>query len=326
VLGADLAATMGVATGDVVWAVTPLMTLTPYGRVLRQRPLEVVGTFRYGFYELDTQQALVSMKTAEELVQPEGPDLIQLKLADMNQAPAFKERLQTQLGLGYQVQDWTEVNRALYSALWLEKVAISMTIGLIVMVAALNIVASLVLLVMEKSRDIAILRTMGAPARSIRRIFVLQGLTIGLTGTVAGTVLGLTASYLMDHYRHPSASGRVSITYLPFRIQAMDVAPVVVSAIGVCLIATVYPSRHRAHRSRRRARCSPPRGRRARSPTPSPCCWRSRGWRGGRTPASGCDRYAPPSSSSWGARDPRHTATGRRHRTPRTAVGRRLSP
>ena len=247
VLGADLAATLGVATGDVVWAVTPLMTLTPYGRVPRQRPLEVVGTFRYGFYELDTQQALVSMKTAEELVQPDGPDLIQLKLADMNQAPNIRNQLRQQLGPGYTVSDWTELNASLYSALWLEKIAISATIGLITMVAALNIVASLVLLVMEKSRDIAILRTMGARARTIRRIFVYQGLAIGLIGTVGGAILGLTASYLLDHYRVIRLPADVyQITYLPFRIQAMDVVLVVVSAIGVCLIATVYPSRQAA--------------------------------------------------------------------------------
>jgi lipoprotein-releasing system permease protein len=233
--------------GDQVGVVTPKMTLTPFGQVPRYRPLEVVGTFRYGFYELDTMQALVSMKTAEELIQPDGPDLIQLKLDDMNQAPQVREQLRRTLGPNYSVSDWTELNASLYSALWLEKIAISATIGLITMVAALNIVASLVLLVMEKSRDIAILRTMGARARTIRRIFIYQGLAIGLIGTFGGTILGLTASYLLDKYQVIRLPSDVyQITYLPFRIQALDVALVIASAIGVCLLATLYPSRQAA--------------------------------------------------------------------------------
>jgi lipoprotein-releasing system permease protein len=132
----------------------------------------------------------------------------------------------------------------LYSALWLEKVAISLTIGLIVMVAALNIVASLVLLVMEKSRDIAILRTMGASASAVRRIFVYQGLTIGLVGTGVGTVLGLAACALLEHYQLIKLSGEVyQITYLPFRVLPLDVTIVVVSAVVVCWVATIYPAR-----------------------------------------------------------------------------------
>jgi lipoprotein-releasing system permease protein len=143
--------------------------------------------------------------------------------------------------------DWIELNAPLYSALWLEKVAISTTIGLIVMVAALNIVASLVLLVMEKSRDIAILRTMGAPARAIRRIFVLQGLTIGLVGTLTGAALGLFISFIADRWHLLRLDGQVyQITHVPFRVQPFDVIVVVLSAIGVCLLATVYPSRQAA--------------------------------------------------------------------------------
>jgi lipoprotein-releasing system permease protein len=136
------------------------------------------------------------------------------------------------------------MNRALFSALSVEKMAISITIGLIVMVAALNIVASLVLLVMEKSRDIAILRTMGASAGVIRRIFVYQGLTIGLVGTIAGTVLGLIACAVLNRYELIRLPSDVyQITHLPFLVEPTDVAIVVVSAVGVCLLATVYPSR-----------------------------------------------------------------------------------
>jgi lipoprotein-releasing system permease protein len=162
----------------------------------------------------------------------------------VDEAPVVASSLRSQLGPGYQVDDWTELNRELYSALWLEKVGLSAAIGLIVFVAALNIVASLVLLVMEKSRDIAILRTMGAPAGAIRRIFVYQGLTIGLIGTLAGAVLGVVVSILADRYQLIRLPGDVyQITHLPFRVQPLDVTVVVASAIAICLLATIYPSR-----------------------------------------------------------------------------------
>ena len=142
------------------------------------------------------------------------------------------------------VEDWVSLNSSLSSALGLEKLAISLPIGLIVIVAALNIVASLVLLVMEKSRDIAILRTMGAPARAIRRIFIYQGLTIGILGTAGGTVLGLIVCYVADRYQLISMPADIyQISYLPFRIVPVDVAIVSVAAVVVCLLATLYPSR-----------------------------------------------------------------------------------
>jgi lipoprotein-releasing system permease protein len=244
VLGADLAQSLGVTLGDTVTLVTPEGTLTPFGPVPHRRLLEVVGTFRFGFYELDTAEALVTLGTAGQVLDRAGPGMMQLRLARIDEAPAVRERLQTQLGPDYLVQDWTQVNGPLYSALWLEKVAISLAIGLIVLVAALNIVASLVLLVMEKSRDIAILRTMGASSKAIRRIFVYQGLTIGLVGTTAGTVLGIAASLLADHYHLIRLSAEVyQITYLPFRVLPLDVTIVVVAAVGVCFLATIYPSR-----------------------------------------------------------------------------------
>jgi lipoprotein-releasing system permease protein len=162
----------------------------------------------------------------------------------MDDAPRLREELQRRLGPPYQIEDWTEINKQLYAALSLEKKAISLTIGLIIMVAALNIVASLVLLVMEKSRDIAILRTMGAPARAIRLIFMLQGLTIGCVGTAVGGLLGLIVCIVADRYRLISLPGDVyQISYLPFRLQAVDVVVILLSAVGVCFLATIYPAR-----------------------------------------------------------------------------------
>jgi len=244
VLGEALARTLRVGVGDTVTAVTPEFERTLGGLKPRFRALEVVGIFSLNFHEVDSTHALVSLQTAADLLNREGPDMMQLRLANMDDAIAVRESLQQELGAGFLVQDWTQLNQPLYSALWLEKVAISLTIGLIVMVAALNIVASLVLLVMEKSRDIAILRTMGASAGVIRRIFIYQGLAIGLVGTITGTVLGLIACAILNRYELIRLPSDVyQITHLPFLVETTDVVIVVLSAIGVCLLATLYPSR-----------------------------------------------------------------------------------
>lgn len=243
ILGADLARNLRVSVGDGVYLMTARLVIGPGVAMPKQRALQVVGIAKFGFYQTDSLQAFVSLRTAKEML-GDGHDLIQLKLANLDDAPRVRDELQERLGFSYQVDDWTELNAPLYSALWLEKVAISLAIGLIVVVAALNIVASLVLLVMEKSRDIAILRTMGAPARAIRRIFVLQGLTIGLVGAAAGTVLGLAVCFIADHYRLIELRSDVyQIAYIPFKVVPLDVVIVLVSVIVICLIATIYPSR-----------------------------------------------------------------------------------
>ena len=136
------------------------------------------------------------------------------------------------------------MNQSLFRALWLEKMAISITIGLIVMVAALNIVASLILLVMEKSRDIAILKTMGSSAESIRRIFILQGLIIGLVGTLAGAIGGLAIIYVLDRFKLIRVPMDVyQIAYVPFKLELLDALVVIAAAVVICFVATIYPSR-----------------------------------------------------------------------------------
>jgi lipoprotein-releasing system permease protein len=243
-LGADLAQKLGVGLGDTVEILTSEPTSTVYGLMPRRRVFDIIGTFRFNFYEFDQSYAFVSLATAEDLLGVDGPQMIQVRLKDLDRARAVRDALQEKLGSRYQVQDWAETNAPLYSALWLEKVAISLTIGLIVMVAALNIVGSLVLLVMEKSRDIAILRTMGATSRVIRRIFVLQGIAIGLIGTTGGTIGGLIVCWVAEKYRLVKLPEDVyQIPYLPFHVLPLDVAIVVVSAILVCFLATIYPSR-----------------------------------------------------------------------------------
>ena len=244
VLGKDLAERLGVAVGDSVNLMTPTAVIMPTYATPRIRPLQVVAIVKFGFYQIDQAAGFISLQAAASLLGKDGPDMMQLRLENLDDAAAISKTLGDQLGPAYSIQNWMELNRELYSALWLEKIGLSLTIGLIVVVAALNIVASLVLLVMEKSRDIAILRTMGAPAGAIRRIFVLQGLTIGLIGTLAGAVLGLATCIIADRYQLIRLPGEVyQITHLPFRVQPLDVTVVVIAAIGICLLATLYPSR-----------------------------------------------------------------------------------
>lgn len=243
-LGTDLATALGVRVGDHVTVITPEGSISPTGQMLGRRTFEVVGTFQLGLYELDSSYGLITMPVAAEFLHRTGPDMIQARVADLFKAPEIGKVLEDKLGALYSVQNWTEMNKSLYSALILEKVAISLTIGLVVIVAALNIVASLVLLVMEKSRDIAILRTMGAPAQAIRLIFMLQGLVIGAVGTGAGVVLGVAVSMICDRYKLITLPGDVyQITHVPFRIEPLDLAVVIVSAILVCWLATIYPAR-----------------------------------------------------------------------------------
>jgi lipoprotein-releasing system permease protein len=186
----------------------------------------------------------MSLDLAGRLMGKDAPDLLQLRLADLDQAPAVAARIPEVLGLEYITQDWTELNQSLFSALWLEKMAISITIGLIVMVAALNIVASLVLLVMGKSRDIAILKTMGTSSARVMRIFMLQGLIIGGVGTAAGAAGGLALCWVLNTYRLVSLPMDVyQIAYVPFIVRPFDLTIVLVSAIVICFLATLYPSR-----------------------------------------------------------------------------------
>jgi lipoprotein-releasing system permease protein len=246
-LGTDLAAQLGVSVGDSISVVTPQGTLSPMGMIPRARRLTVAGTFNLGLYEVDSQTGFVSLDVARRLLDRDDIDAIQLRLDDVFQAPAVADALGARLGEGWVAQDWADMNQSLFSALWLEKMAISLTIGLIVMVAALNIVASLVLLVMEKSRDIAILKTMGASRRSITIVFMLQGLIIGLVGTTAGAALGLGLCRVLDTYkliRIPTDVYQVS--HVPFKVLPWDFTVVVVSAIVICFVATLYPSRQAA--------------------------------------------------------------------------------
>jgi lipoprotein-releasing system permease protein len=216
------------------------------GMMPRARRLRVAGIFRLGLYEFDATYGFISLPLAARLLD-KNADLIELRVKNFLDAPAIAQHIADTFGPDYWVQDWADMNKSLYSALWLEKMAISITIGLIVAVAALNIIASLVLLVMEKSRDIAILKTMGATRRSVMVVFMLQGLIIGLVGTIAGAVLGMGVSWTLDRYQLIKIPADVyQVSHVPFVVLPLDFAVVVASAVVICFLATIYPSRQAA--------------------------------------------------------------------------------
>jgi lipoprotein-releasing system permease protein len=246
-IGRNLAEQLGVSVGDSATLVTPTGTLSPVGMIPRSRRVRIAGIFQLGLYEFDAAYGFVTLEFAERLMGKAMPELMQVKVADIEAAPVISDEIENALGATYVSQDWTDMNQQLFSALWIEKMAISIAIGLIVMVAALNIIASLILLVMEKSRDIAILKTMGTSSGRIMRIFMAQGLIIGVVGTAIGATLGLALCWVLDTYRLIQIPMDVyQVAYVPFVVRPLDFAVVIVAAVLICFLATIYPSRQAA--------------------------------------------------------------------------------
>jgi lipoprotein-releasing system permease protein len=243
-LGRDLANTLGVAVGDVVTLTSPNGRLSPMGVLPRVSRFRVAGTVRSGLYEFDSAWAYVSLGAAQRLFDMgDRVTLVEVKIDDMYAVREVGPEIAGALGEGYVTTDWVQMNQSLFSALWLEKVAIGITIGLIVMVAALNIVATLILMVMEKHKDIAILVSMGASRGAITRIFMLQGTLIGAIGTTVGGVLGWLVCRVLDTYRLIRVPVDVyQVSYVPFKLQPMDALVVVAGAMVICFLAALHPS------------------------------------------------------------------------------------
>ena len=243
-LGQDLAKQIGVKVGDLVELTSPTATLTPTGSMLRARTVRVAGIFALGLFEFDSAYGFVSLDLAKRLLAKDHPDLIQLRVDDIYRANAIAREIENTLGDKYSADDWSRMNRSLFSALTLEKMAISITIGLIVLVGALNIISSLILLVRQKSRDIAILKTMGTSSRRVMGIFMMQGLVIGVVGTAVGTVVGVSLCWVLDRYKLIQIPMDVyQVSHVPFVVLPWDLLTVVVATILICFLATIYPSR-----------------------------------------------------------------------------------
>jgi lipoprotein-releasing system permease protein len=244
VLGKDMADQLGATVGSVVTATSPQGELTPFGIVPKYARFKVVGIFSSGFYDYDNTWAFIRLSDAQRLFDlSDVVSVLEFKVDNIYKAAEIGRELEAAAGKGFMSTNWMEQNRALFRALRLERVVTFITIGLIVFVAALNILISLIMMVMEKTRDIAVLVSMGAKKRQVRRIFVYQGLLIGVIGTAIGLVLGYSISWAAGHYHLLSLSAEVySIDYVPFVPRFWDALLVCGVAIGISFVATLYPS------------------------------------------------------------------------------------
>ncbi len=244
VLGIDLARQLRVRRGDKIRLISPNGPLSPMGVLPAVRTCRVVGIFETGMFEYDSTMGFVNLETARHLTGMErGVHGIEVKVTDLDRADRIAAAIRRRLGPGYSVRDWMQINRNLFAALKLEKIGIFIALDLIILVAALNIISALVMVVMEKKRDIAILKSMGATTRSIMRIFFYQGAVIGVAGTILGVSGGLTLCGVLKKYKFIELPRNVyPMSTLPIKVVATDVTVIAVSAILITLAATLYPS------------------------------------------------------------------------------------
>ncbi len=244
ILGKDMADELGATVGSIVLVTSPQGELTPFGMVPKYDRFRVVGIFNSGFYDYDSSWAFTRLSDAQRLFGlGDLVSVIQFKVDDIYRADRISRQLEQAAGKGFMTTNWMEQNKPLFRALRLERLVTFITIGLIVFVAALNILISLTMMVMEKTRDIAVLISMGTRKSQVRRIFIAQGVLIGVVGTAIGLVLGYALSWAGGHYHLLSLAPEVySIDYVPFAPRVMDGVLVALVAIGISLTATVYPS------------------------------------------------------------------------------------
>jgi lipoprotein-releasing system permease protein len=244
VLGQDMADNLGATVGSVVLVTSPQGELTPFGIVPKYNRFRVVGIFNSGFYDYDSSWAFARLSDAQRLFGlGDLISVIEFKVDDIYKADVISRSLEEAAGKGFLATNWMEQNRALFRALRLERVVTFITIGLIVFVAALNILIALIMMVMEKTKDIAVLMSMGTRKSQVRNVFIAQGVLIGAIGTAIGLVVGYAISYAGGHYHVISLSPEVySIDYVPFAPRALDGLFVALVAVGISFIATLYPS------------------------------------------------------------------------------------
>src|SRR5947209_356685 len=245
VLGKDLAETIRATVGSVINVTSPQGELSPFGPLPKYQRFKVVGIFHSGFYNYDSAWGFVRLSDAQRLFSLPGDviSVIEFKIDDLYKAQQVGDELEKAAGPGFVAKNWMEENRALFRALRLERVVTFLTIGLIVFVAALNILISLIMMVMEKTKDVAVLISMGARRNQVRRIFMFQGVLIGVIGTAAGLILGYGIAIAGAKYHFIALSSEVySIDYLPFAPRVLDGVLVAVVALFISFVATLYPS------------------------------------------------------------------------------------
>jgi lipoprotein-releasing system permease protein len=244
ILGKDMADNLGATLGSVVLVTSPQGELTPFGMVPKYSRFRVAGIFNSGFYDYDSSWAFTRLSDAQRLFGlGDLISVIEFKVDDIYAADQVARKLEEAAGSGFMTTNWKEQNKALFHALNMERLVTYITVGLIVFVAALNILISLIMMVMEKTKDIAVLMSMGTRKSQVRNIFIAQGVLIGVIGTAIGLFLGYAISYAGGHYHLISLSPEVySIDYVPFAPRLKDGLWVVLVAVGISFVATLYPS------------------------------------------------------------------------------------
>jgi lipoprotein-releasing system permease protein len=244
VLGKDMADSLGARVGDPVLVTSPQGELTPFGMVPKYNRFRVVGIFNSGFFDYDSTWAFTRLSDAQRLFGlGDLISVLEFKVDDLDRADDVSREIENAAGKGYMAVNMLRQNSALFKALKTERLVTFITIGLIVFVAALNILISLIMMVMEKTKDIAVLMSMGTRRAQVRNLFIAQGVLIGVVGTAIGLVLGYAISYFGGHYHIISLSPEVySIDYVPFAPRLLDGVSVALVAIGVSFVATLYPS------------------------------------------------------------------------------------
>jgi lipoprotein-releasing system permease protein len=244
VLGKEMADGLGATVGSVVLVVSPQGELTPFGTVPKYTRFHVVGIFSSGFFDYDSGWAFVRLSDAQRLFGlGDLISVLEFKIDDLDQADAISQQIEGAAGQGFMATNALRQNSALFKALKTERLVTFITIGLIVFVAALNILISLIMMVMEKTKDIAVLLSMGTRKAQVRNVFIAQGVLIGVIGTVIGLALGYAISYAGGHYHVIALSPEVySIDYVPFAPRVADGVWVALFAVLISFVATLYPS------------------------------------------------------------------------------------
>ncbi len=248
IVGKTVADELGVKVGDYLTVISPEGRLTPLGLSPRMGRLRIVGLFQSGLYEYDSSWGYVSFETLRQVIGMDHPvTVIQMKVEDIYAVKEIARRVREAVGADYTTTDWQELNQPVFAALQIQRVVVVIILTLMVLIAALNIITTLVMMVVEKTRDISILMAMGAPPMTIQRIFMMQGVLLGVIGTAGGLLLGMGISHLADHYQVIRLPETIfSISYAPFKPRVRDAFFVSLIAVGISFVATIYPARSAA--------------------------------------------------------------------------------
>jgi lipoprotein-releasing system permease protein len=249
VLGRELAKNLAVDKGDVIYLISPRGMISPIGHVPTMRRFNVTGFFESGMYDYDQTFAYINIRDAQKIMRlGDSVTGLDIRVTELYAARKIAKSISDNLGFPYYARDWMQMNRNLFKALKLERRVMFIILTLIILVAAFNIASSLIMMVMGKTRDIAILKAMGATERSVKKIFILNRMVIGALGTLIGLGLGLVICTVLKHYNIHELAGDIYYftTRLPVRLEFFDVASIIAAALLICFLATLYPARQAA--------------------------------------------------------------------------------